>query len=124
MKEDSQNSQWTDETYQEIVDSKDTSLQCSPVRKLILDNLLGYVPANEMQVSIPPTGRNICPVTKSNTSNSDMPAIVSASQPIKDSEQTAPINMQQLVTIIAARFRLICNSSWKKAVTHFMKRYQ
>ena len=47
MKEDSQNSQWTDETYQEIVDSKDTSLQCSPVRKLILDNLLGYVPANE-----------------------------------------------------------------------------
>lgn len=47
MKEDSQNSQWTDETYQEIVDAKETPLQCSPVRKLILDNLLGYVPTNE-----------------------------------------------------------------------------
>ena len=116
MKEDSQNSQWTDETYQEIVDTKDTTLQCSPVRKLILDNLLGTYQPMKMQVSIPPTGRNICPVTKSNTLNSDIPAIVSASQPTKDSEQTTPINMQQLVTIIAARFRLICNSSWKKAV--------
>ena len=70
----------------------------------------------KIQVRKPTIGRNICPVMKSNQSNSDLPAIVSPSTAPNDNEQKAPIIDVAMVTINAAFFRLTFISSWTKAV--------
>ena len=62
-------------------------------------------------------GRKICPVTKSNQSNSVFPknVMLSPTAP-SDNEQNAPMTAVAMVTMSAAFFRVIINSSWKNAV--------
>ena len=74
-----------------------------------------YHPMNR-HVRKPTTGRNICPVMKSKQSNSDLPNNDSPSAAPNDREQKAPMMAVLTVTMAAAFLRLMCISSWKKAV--------
>src|SRR3712207_5644829 len=62
-------------------------------------------------VNKPPTGRKICPVTKSNQSNKDLPPKLRKSTAPSDSEQNAPIIQVVTVTMTAPRFLEIWSSS-------------
>ena len=69
-----------------------------------------------MQVRKPPTGRKICPVTKSNTSNRVLSPTYSQLTAPNDKEQKAPMMVVATVTIVAPVLRDRCNSSLKNDV--------
>ena len=69
-----------------------------------------------MQVRKPPTGRKICPVTKSNTSNSVLSPTYSQLTAPNDKEQKAPMMVVATVTIVAPVLRDRCSSSLKNDV--------
>ena len=88
--------------------------RCETVPQLVnssFTNFFGTHQPRKIQVRKPPTGRKICPVTKSKTSNNGLPPISKPLQSPRDSEQTAPMREQATVTITAPFFREICNSS-------------
>ena len=69
-----------------------------------------------MQVRNPTTGRNTCPVKKSNQSNNVRPKNDRPSTAPNDNEQKAPMIQVEMVTISAAFLRVTTNSSCKNAV--------
>ena len=77
---------------------------------------LGTYHPKKRQVKKLPTGRRICPVTKSKRLNNDFPNSCKSSHAPNDKEQNAPMTAQLNVTIIAARLRVRWNSSWINAV--------
>ena len=74
-----------------------------------------YQPTNR-QVKKPPNGRNIWPVTKSNTSNSLLPPTERKVQSPKDMEQKVPITQTAKEMNVAAFLREIFISSQRNAV--------
>ena len=76
-----------------------------------LTNFFGTNQPMNKQVKKPPRGRNICPVTKSKTSNNGFPAISSPLPWPHDQEQTAPMTVHTTVTIMAPFLREMCISS-------------
>ena len=81
-----------------------------------LTTCLGTIHPKNIQVRKPPIGKKICPVTKSKTSNNGFPKKDKPLQFPNDNEQIEPITKVEIVTINAPFLRLICNSSYKKAV--------
>ena len=101
----------TNELNQEKINTEETALQGSPVSKLILHDLLRYIPAQEQ------AGKESCQRKEYLTRNEvepieqRLPKNESLSVAPKESEQKAPMMAQETVTMVAPFLRSIFNSS-------------
>lgn len=79
-------------------------------------NLCGrYHPTNN-EMQRPPNGNNICAVKSSRQLNSGLSNNFKPGIYPNEKEQNNPITKHVTVTMPAAFFRVICNSSWKNDV--------